>query len=45
MRVFIDAPAPFAVLSYRHLNLHDEYSFSNQALPAEAAFTLDLFTA
>ena len=28
--------SPFAVFSYRHLNLHGEYDFSDQPLPAEA---------
>lgn len=36
---------PFAVLSYRHLNLHGEYDFSDQPLPAEAPFDIDLITA
>jgi hypothetical protein len=33
------------VLSYRHLNLHGEYVFSDQPLPAEAPFDMDLITA
>ena len=36
--------SPFAVLSYRHLNLHGEYDFSDQPLPAEAPFDMDLIT-
>jgi TnpA family transposase len=34
--------SPFAVLSYRHLNLHGEYDFSDQPLPVEAPFDMDL---
>jgi len=34
--------SPFAVLSYRHLNLHGEYDFPDQPLPAEAPFDMDL---
>jgi hypothetical protein len=37
--------SPFAVLSYRHLNLHGEYDFSDQPLPPEAPFDMDLITA
>jgi hypothetical protein len=33
--------SPFAVLSYRHLNLHGEYDFSDQPLPAEAPFDMN----
>ena len=36
---------PFAVLSYRRLNLHGEYDFSDQPLPAEAPFDMDRITA
>ena len=35
---------PFAVLSHRHLNLHGEYDFSDQPLPAEASVDIDLIT-
>ena len=38
-------PSPFAVLSYRHVNLHGEYDFSDQPLPAEAPFDMDLIAA
>ena len=34
--------SPSAVLSYRHLNLHGEYDFSDQLPPAEAPFDTDL---
>ena len=34
--------SPFVVLSYRHLNLHGEYDFSDQPLPPEAPFDMDL---
>ena len=37
--------SPFAVFSYRHLNLHGEYDFSDQLLPAEAPFDMNLITA
>ena len=37
--------SPFAVLSHRHLNLHGEYDFSDQPLPAELPFDMDLITA
>ncbi|RPD44082.1 Tn3 family transposase [Hymenobacter sediminis] len=37
--------SPFAVLSYRHLNLHGEYDFSDHPLPAEAPFDMDLIAA
>ena len=37
--------SPFAVLFYRHLDLHGEYDFSDQPLPAEAPFDIDLITA
>ena len=36
--------SPFAVLSYRHLNLHGEYDFSDQPLPADAPFDMDLIS-
>jgi hypothetical protein len=36
--------SPFAVLSYRRLNLHGEYDFSDQPLPPEALFDMDLIT-
>jgi hypothetical protein len=34
----------FAMLSCRHLNLHGEYDFSDQPLPAEAPVNRDLIT-
>ena len=37
--------SPFAVLSYRHLNLHGKNDFSDQPLPPEAPFDMDLITA
>ncbi len=37
--------SPFAMLAYRHLNLHGEYDFSDQPLPAEAPLDLDLIAA
>lgn len=37
--------SPFAVLSYRHLNLHSEYNYSDQPLPTEAPFDLNLMAA
>jgi hypothetical protein len=33
------------VLSYRHLNLHGEYDFSDQPLSPEAPFDMDLIAA
>ena len=36
--------SPFAVLSYRHLNLHGEYDFSDQPLPADDPFDMDLIS-
>jgi len=35
-------PSPFAVFCCHHLNLHGEYDFSDQPLPAEAPFDMDL---
>ena len=37
--------SPLAVLSYRHLNLHGEYDFSDQPPPTEAPFDMDLIAA
>ena len=37
--------SPFAVLSYRHVNLHGECDSSDQLLPAEASFDMDLIAA
>lgn len=37
--------SPSAALSYHHLNLHGEYDFSDEPLPAEAPFDMDLIAA
>lgn len=37
--------SPSAVLCYHHLNLHGEYGFSDQPLPAEAPFDMNLIAA